>query len=365
MQSKMKFGMRSIIHVAVVAGLLSLVPLSSAAAAQAANEVAVQAQTQALQSWHEDIKHAGPPAAGCWSVSFPGHIWQKETCGKVSAYRSTPPVVGPAVKSNFASRSIAGKSAFNAGAGSDYSALTANLTTSAVGSFPSVKGVKSESGNYGANTYTLQLNTNISDDVVQLGNTSPYCADNGYAACSTWQQFIYSTDNGGGNPQAFIQNWLFIGPNDSCPAGWGSFNQGYNGCYTNSDAVAVPNVPASSLASVKLAGTATANGLDTVTFTYGTKAYAISQSDSTLEIASTWMQSEFNIVGDGSDSPAANFNKGSSLTVKLAVNDGSTNAPTCVGPANGGTTGEYNNLNLGNCSATGGATPSIQFTESN
>ncbi len=366
MQSKIKFGVRSLIHVAVVAGLLSMMPLSATFAAQASNEVAVQAQAQALQSWHENIKQVGPPAAGCWSVSYPNHIWKKETCGQVSGYRSSPPTLGkPGVMGGIASRAMTGKTANQAGAGNDYSALTANLTSSAVGSFPTVKGVKSESGNYGANKYTLQLNTNISDDVVQLGNTSPYCADNGYAACSTWQQFIYSTDNGGGNPQAFIQNWLFIGPNDTCPAGWGSFSQGYNGCYTNSDAVAVPNVLAANLAKVKLSGTASANGLDTVTFTYGTTAYAISQSDSTLEIASTWMQSEFNIVGDGSESAAANFNSGSSLTVKLSVNDGSTNAPTCVGPANGGTTGEYNNLNLGACAASGGATPSIQFTESN
>ncbi|RDD80220.1 hypothetical protein DVJ77_18680 [Dyella tabacisoli] len=362
----MKFGVRSMIHVAVVAGLLSMVPLSSTFAAQVTNNIAVEAQAQALQSWHENIKKLGPPAAGCWSATYPNHLWKKEVCGKVSAYRSTPPTIASRdVLGNFATRAMGNKSAQQAGSGTDYSALTSNLTSSAVGSFPVVRGVKSESGNYGSNEYTLQLNTNISDDVVQLGNTSPYCADNGYAACSTWQQFIYSTDNGGGNPQAFIQNWLFIGPGDSCPSGWGSFSQGYYGCYTNSDAVAVPNVPVANLAKVKLSGTASANGLDTVTFTYGTVAYAISQSDSTLEIASTWMQSEFNIVGDGSQSPAANFNSGSSLTVKLAVSDGSTNAPTCVGPANGGTTGEYNNLNLGACTAAGGATPSIQFTESN
>ncbi len=360
------------IRIAVAIALLSAIPLSSSIAAQAANDVAKEAQAQALQTWHQDLKQAGPPAAGCWSVAYPSHVWKQETCKKVTSYRSIPPsiVTGHAISGNFssktaASRSAAGNTADKAGAGSDYSAVTSNLTQSATGSFPTVTGVKSVSGNYGTNKYTLQLNTNISDDVVQLGNTSPYCAQNGYAACSTWQQFIYSTDNGGGNPQVFIQNWLFVGASDSCPDGWGSFSQGYYGCYTNSDAVAVPNIPAASLASVKLEGSATANGLDTVTLTYGTKVYAISQDDSTLDIASTWLQSEFNIVGDGSESPAVNFNKGSSLTVKLSVNDGSTNAPSCLGPSGGGTTGEYNNLTLGKCSATGGATPFIQFTESN
>lgn len=360
----MKFGVRDIIHATVVAGLLSVIPLATASAAPAGNEIAVQAQAQALQTWHENLKHLGPPTAGCWSVSYPGHIWKKEACGTAS-YRSTPPVVGSETVGNLASNMTADGAKAKTGAGFDYAAVTSALTRSAVGSFPVVKGVKSESGAYGANKYTLQLNTNISDDVAGLGNTSPYCAHNGYKACSTWQQFIYSTDNGNSNPQVFIQNWLFIGKGDRCPKGWGSFSQGYYGCYTNSKAVAAPNVSAADLAKVKLDGSVSANGLDTVTFTYGTKAYAISQNDSTLEIASTWLQSEFNIVGDGSESPAANFNKGSSLTVNLAVNDGITHAPTCLGPNNGGTTGEYNNLTLGKCTAKDGATPSIQFTESN
>jgi len=59
----------------------------------------------------------------------------------------------------------------------------------------------------------------------------------------------------------------------------------------------------------------------------------------------------------------ATFNSGPLITVNLQVNDGSTNAPSCL--ANDGTTGETNNLNLGSCSATGGTSPYIQFTESN
>lgn len=367
MHLKMTFGVRGMIHAMVAAGLLGTMPFAAASAVQAAGyDVAAQAQTQALQVWHESIKRQGPPAEGCWSVSYPAHIWKREACGTAPAYRSTPPVVGTATLGNFAANMAASRSAANkAGAGYDYSAETSDLTRSATGSFPVVKGVKSESGAYGANKYTLQLNTNTSDDVVDLGNNSPYCARNGYKACATWQQFIYSTDNGGGRPQVFIQNWLFIGKGDRCPRGWGSFGQGYYGCYTNSRAVAAPNVPAADLAKVKLEGSVSANGLDTVTFTYNGKAYAITQDDSTLEIASSWLQSEFNIVGDGSESPAANFNKGSSLTVNLAVNDGTTRTPTCLGPTNGGTTGEYNNLTLGKCTASGGATPSIQFTESN
>lgn len=47
----------------------------------------------------------------------------------------------------------------------------------------------------------------------------------------------------------------------------------------------------------------------------------------------------------------------------ITATSGSTAAPTCI--SNDGTTGETNNLNLGPCTGTGGATPNIQFTESN
>jgi len=250
------------------------------------------------------------------------------------------------------------------GNGYDYSAQTSNLTQSATGSFPSVTGVTKRSR---SNTnYTLQLNTNISGSIsTNPPNTSPVCASYGYSGCVTWEQFVYSSNYAGGGAQAFIQNWLFIPSGKSCPAGWTNYStSSYNGCYKNSASVATTQVPLTGLASVKLAGSASTSGLDTVTFTYGTTAKAISQNGSTLDVGATWNQSEFNVVGNGGGS-GATFNSGSSLTVKLAVNDGTTNAPTCVGPTNGGTTGETNNLNLGACVAAGGSSPYIQFTESN
>ena len=57
------------------------------------------------------------------------------------------------------------------------------------------------------------------------------------------------------------------------------------------------------------------------------------------------------MVGDGGGS-ALSFNAGSSLTVKIQVNDGSQNAPTCLSQ---GETGETNNLNLKACTAAGGS----------
>jgi len=79
-----------------------------------------------------------------------------------------------------------------------------------------------------------------------------------------------------------------------------------------------------------------------------------------LNIATVWNKAEFNVVGNG-DGARANFNIGSSITVSLFLADGSTSAPTCL--ANGGSTGESNNLNAGPCTTAGGV-PYIQFTES-
>jgi hypothetical protein len=81
-----------------------------------------------------------------------------------------------------------------------------------------------------------------------------------------------------------------------------------------------------------------------------------------LYISQVWNTGEFNVVGDAGGSEAE-FNSGASITANLAVSDGSSRAPSCV--ADSGTTGESNNLNLGSCTASGGSTPSIQFTESN
>jgi len=100
------------------------------------------------------------------------------------------------------------------------------------------------------------------------------------------------------------------------------------------------------------------------TATYGGDAYAATVKDSYTDIASGWSEAEFNVFGNAGGSEAE-FNSGSKITVKLALTDGSTTAPTCVSPSSdAGTTGETNNLNLGSCSATGGSAPYIEFTES-
>ncbi|MBD8898149.1 hypothetical protein [Rhodanobacter sp. DHG33] len=343
MQSKNAFGIRRIAKIVSVAGLLGAASFLPVAASTA--DIAADAQAQALKTWHQTMRQMAPPMEGCFHASFPSVIWEKATC-EATSYRSNPHVK---LKNGMAE---------TVGNGDDYAATTTNLTSSATGSFPVVTGVTSETDGGTANSYTLQLNTNLS-------SSSPACASYGYSSCQVWQQFIYSSSYVGGVAQVFMQDWMFIPSRSRCPrsGGWTSYKtSSYNGCYKNSTAVNSVTVPASQLGNLKLAGSVVANGNDTVTFTNGTEAYAVSQPDSTLGAAHVWNQSEFNIVGNGGGS-AATFNSGSSVTVNLQVNDNSTSAPGCA--ANDGTTGETNNLNLGSCSAVGGSSPYIQFTESN
>ncbi len=323
---------------------LSLVCFAALTTLGAAPAFAGNASAEALHTWHESLRNSPPSTEGCFHADYPSLVWEEEACQPAPSYRSNPHFSGVDTTGN----------------GYDFSATTSALTESATGSFPSESGVTSASNG----GYTLQLNTNI-------GSSSPACASYGYSSCQTWQQFIYSSNYPGNagtgisGPQAFIQNWMFIPKGKRCPSGWSSYKtSSYNGCYKNSAGVSAPAVALMNLSGAQLSGVAASNGLDTVTYTYQGTAHAVSQNANTLAIGYTWKNSEFNVVGNGGGS-AATFNTGSSLTVKVAVNDGTTNAPACTGPSNGGTTGETNNLNLGSCTTVGGTTPFIEFAESN
>ena len=343
---------------AMLAALLVATPLASAVAAQASQDVVATARAQAVQAWHDNINRQAPPADGCFRATYPSAVWTAERCGPVPSFRSVQPAdaVSPASsRSTVSARTES--SVFNTGNGYDYAARTGQLTRSATGSFPTVTGVSS-----GSDDYSLQINTN-------MGSNTSACQRYGYSSCQVWEQFIYSTDPGTGSPGAFIQNWFYVSDASAyrrtgCPSGWNAYSAQL-ACYRNSNLVSVDYVPITSIGSIKLAGSASVNGNDTVTFTVNGVAHSVSQSGSTLAIGSVWKNSEFNIFGNGSNDPVASFNSGSSVSVKVAVNDGTTNAPTCVGPNNGGTTGEENNLTLGRCTASGGSTPSIQFAQSN
>ncbi len=293
-----------------------------------------EAETQSLaaqvEQWRAAIVVRPSDQEGCFHASFPSLTWEQIDCVEAPNHPVGHPVVVPETVGN----------------GDDYAAsVTSGLISQTVGTFPTVTGVTSETDGK-KNTYSIQLNSNFMSGRAACKNVS---------GCLSWLQYVYSSSE----KAAFMQYWLIgIG---TCPSGAGWISDGGGDCYKNSTAVSVPTIAITSLSQLKMSGTAVNGGKDTLVFTNGTQAYTTTGADTVADLASAWTASEFNVIGDGGGSEAV-FNKGSSVTVKVAVTNGTTNAPKCV--ANDGTTGETNNLTLGSCSAQGGSSPFIQFTES-
>jgi hypothetical protein len=283
-----------------------------------------------VEQWRASIVASPSNQEGCFQASFPSLTWEKVECGKTP----TRPIGRPAPVPE------------TVGNGDDFAAeVTSGLISQTIGTFPTVTGVTSESDDSEKNIYSIQLNSNF---------MSGTAACKGVSGCLSWLQYVYSA----AEKSAFMQYWLIgIG---TCPSGAGWIADGEGDCYKNSTAVKVPAIAITQLSQLKMSGTAVSGGKDTLVFTNGSTAYTTSGADTVADLATAWTASEFNIIGDGGGSEAV-FNKGSSVTVKVAVTNGTTNAPKCM--ANDGTTGETNNLKLGSCSAKSGSAPYIQFTE--
>jgi hypothetical protein len=333
-----------------LAGLLTFGSLQAAAAAPPTRAVA-DPEAMAHENWRAFMSENVASGEGCFHAAYPSFVWEKMDC-KVAQPRVHPI---RRVPKNSAAGEVTGN-------GNDYVAQAAGLISKTLGTFPSVTGVKSEKsvgvaafgggGILGPNEYTLQINTNFT-------GTTAACA--GHSGCTVWQQFIYAPDyQFNGEAAVFMQYWLIGWGSSRCPSSW--MSAGGGDCFRNSAIATAPDMPITSLAKLTLSGAVVAGGNDTVVFNNGTQAYSITGKDSVVDISAVWTQSEFNVVGNAGGS-RAQFNSGSSVTVKAALTDGSSAAPRCV--AGAGSTGETNNLNLGSCTTAGGTTPSIQFTESN
>jgi hypothetical protein len=320
-----------IVRIAIAAGVLSAASFAFAGDTVDRTEARTAARNQ--EAWREAIAQTEVPAEGCFHASYPSLEWSQIECS---------------VAPNVPYRPRRGPIGETVGNGDDYAAeVTSGLISKTIGSFAKVAGVKTETGLLGPNDYSLQLNSNFMNTAACDGAKNP-------AKCLDWEQFVYSS----GYTEAFMQYWL-INWNNPCPKGWFSYS---GDCYTNSNAVTVPEEVITKLKTLKLSGTAKKAGIDTLVFSAGTEAYSTTGSDSVVDLATAWNESEFNIIGDG-DGSEATFNSGSSITVKVAVTNGTKNAPKCA--ADSGTTGETNNLNLGSCSGKSAATPYIEFVESN
>lgn len=289
-------------------------------------------------SWRDAVATM-PTADGCFQATYPNMAWESVECTPAPnrAIGSPHTKVGAGVVD-----AVAGP--FIVGDGADYALHVPGLISSSTGSFPQVTGVTSESDGSVKNGYSIQLNSNF---------MSGTAACRGVSGCLSWAQFVYSSEE----RAVFIQNWLIhIG---TCPdSTWN--NAGGGDCFKNSAAVSVPTIAITSLANLKMTGTAASGGNDGLVFANGSQAFRTSEKDTVTGLAGAWHECEFNIIGDGGGSEAV-FNKGSSIKVEITATSGSTAAPTCI--SNDGTTGETNNLTLGPCTGAGGTTPNIQFTE--
>ena len=324
---------RGIVVAANLSGLSLIFPASAVAQAPppaggppAAEQPRI---AQSQQEWRAAMSRLPMPKKGCFTSAFPRIAWEEVPCRTAPA-RPYPPAKG-------------GQPYIVGGADGDFTAqVQASTLSSAVGSFDSITNVTSER-DQNPNTYSLQLNTNFFRTTACMGAQNP-------AACLGWQQFLYSTGEG----VVFMQYWLLNYGN--CPQGWDQ--RGAN-CFTNSSAAAVPAQSLADLAQLTLTGQASA-GTDTVILTTGSGPITAVNQDSVLNLSLGWFTAEFNIFGDGSGRRAG-FNPGSTIVVRLSVDNGATTAPSCVVQS---FTAETNNLNLQSlCSANAGAPPAIVFTE--
>jgi hypothetical protein len=310
----------------LAAGAMAL----SLAAAAHAGAAASEAQRQA--DWRETMKHMPSSGGGCFTATYPTAAWVKADC-----------VAAPQIP--FIPRH--GHGAYTVGNGNDYAAVVTGLVSNGEGSFPAVTVTKETDGG-APNTYSIQLNSQFFASPACSGATNP-------SKCLGWEQFVYSSSSRAG----FMQYWL-ITYGSKCPSGgWMSYS---GDCYRNSAAVSIPTEAITNLGSMTLTGNAVSAGLDTLTFTVGTKAYRTTGADTVVTLANYWNAAEFNVIGDGGGSEAV-FKRGTNITVSIALTDGLTAAPVCK--SDDGTTGETNNLTLHACTASGGSTPSVSFTESN
>jgi hypothetical protein len=321
-----------------LAGIVAALFVTSACAASSA-QAATGNTARLQQAWREAIAHTPAPGKGCFTAAYPLTVWRQVGC-----------VTAPDRPYIPASGAHGGQTT---GDGNDYSAVTATLTSAALGSFPKAKHLTSETDGGRANIYSLQLNSNF------MSGSAACASAFDPSKCLAWEQFVYSSSS----RASFMQYWLihYTGTGVSCPGGWNHFS---DDCYKNSAAVGVPLQPITELPNMSISGTAVHAGIDTFVTTTATNAYTTTGQDSVVFLADGWNASEFNVVGDGGGSQA-DFNAGAKLTVKIALTDGTNDKPTCQ--ANDGTTGETNNLDLGACKAKPGKkgnVPFVQFVES-
>ena len=304
--------------VVLAAAALAMAGLGSAAPASAAVHQAPRANAATDQvphtkaAWQADLKQVRTPGRGCFSSSYPALTWHAVTCGTGPKMPSAP--ARPAAPVGHATPA-------QVGAGTDYVATVPGYISEATGTFGSISSNIYETGLVGntgtpyPNAFSLQLNSNPNF-------TTAACSGTTNLACKGWQQFLYTFGTGGHTltvPQIYMQYWLFdygtASAPSTCPSGWNyapAAGTSRAGCWVNSKAVNVPAVTVGELGDLEFSGAAESGGTDEVSLVVGSEAYAIAASDSVLDLAAVWDQTEWGVYGD-TNSSVANFGAGTSL----------------------------------------------------
>jgi hypothetical protein len=304
----------------------------------ALTSVSARPATQSREEWRKAMSRAPLPKEGCFEATHPSTTWKEVPCTKAPE-RPYIPATGTRAQGAAGSETV--------GNGYDFSSQVSGTISWAEGSFPTVTGVTSLTDG-SANNFSLQLNSN------PFTGASPCSGAQTPSACDGWEQFVYAPG------VLFIQYWL-LNYNNTCPSKWSSFQ---NNCFRNSDiAVTVPDQAATNLANLTLTGEA--GSADAAIMSTGDgNLYAMSQA-TIVNLNQGWTGAEFNVFGNANGTEAT-FNSGVTIVVQTLTDSTTptTAAPSCE---TSGFTGETNTLDLvaNSCCPLDGASPGIQFTESN
>ena len=312
-------------------GVLALTALAAASVSAGSAAAATHGTVRTKAQWQAAIARVHQPGKGCYQASYPSLQWHAVKCTAAPKFPLAPArPAGPATRGG----------PMLVGNGHDYSAVVSALISKATGTFTNVTPGITEKGKVGnagakvANAYSLQLNT-------QFFSGSPACSGSSDpSSCLAWQQFVYTYQNRT-TGYVFMQYWL-INYDATCPAGWFTYS---TDCYTNSSAATTPGGPltAADLATLKLTGSAASGGNDAVSLSVGSgTATTVTNSDSEIDLASSWNTTEWDVFGDGGGGEAY-FGTNTTLEAHTALTDGTHVAPTCVRE---GFTAETNNLKL-------------------
>jgi hypothetical protein len=354
------------------------------------------------EAWRKAIlKTPRPKKDACFTANYPDKQWREVPCATPPHKIYPPPprhgtksaTVGDGSTNDFSAQVTSGTIAESEGS----FVATSNVTNEcAVACTITTTGIScptnpSCAGSASTNTYSLQLNSKPF-----YGTSACSGSPNGATApdgCSGWEQFVYESAGSG-----FIQYWLeqWGPPAGSsgykpCPSphgtscsngssnstGWceqALYGQTY--CVVNAvDGTSPISEPISKIGDFHVdayaaSGPGTTDSL-AVSVTGGS-ADTAPGNNYFPDLGSNWTEAEFNVFGDGNGDQAV-FNAGSTLVVQTGVTSAvpTMNAPACV-PAS--FTGESNNLSLAPAQGTttppvccpyGGASPAIEFVESN